>query len=234
MSRFFSRECSCSRNSSISSSFWALIGWFFQRRVSSVAPEWHSWLQSSLPNVLLRGVWAGKDCIGLCQSFQIVSLCLHYLHNNLDVLYRLMMLFWRGRYCTIDVLHRSGVPPCSCGCYRSFLLSVRSVKKNCILPTSWGRLIVVSTLRCRRWKPSFAPKGWSLWKSSWRQRLSGLLIARILSPFTNVQLVRQGVPRGRMAPSSWLRSPRGQFCQSPCIWKKMFQHGECGHMSEPC
>ena len=41
-----------------------------------------------------------------------------------------MVLFCRGRWCNIDNFHRSGVPPFSCGCYRTSLLSVRLAEKN--------------------------------------------------------------------------------------------------------
>ena len=76
-----------------------------------------------------RGVRAGKDCIGSCQYLQIVDLCLHSLHDCLNVFYHLMVLFCRGRWCTIDFFHFRGVPPFSCGCYRSFLISLLSVKE---------------------------------------------------------------------------------------------------------
>ena len=79
------------------------------------------------------GVRSGKYCIGLCQYFQLVALCLHPLHDCLDVFYRLMVIFWRGRWCNVDILHRRGVTQFSCGCYSSFILSVCSVKKQLVL-----------------------------------------------------------------------------------------------------
>ena len=79
-----------------------------------------------------HGFWSSNDCIGLCQSFQIVTPRLHSLHDCLDVFYCLMVLLWRGRWCTIDILHRRSVPPFSCSCYHYFLLSVLSVKKQLV------------------------------------------------------------------------------------------------------
>ena len=76
------------------------------------------------------GVRSGKDCIGLCQSFQILALCLHYLHGCLYVFYHLIVLFWRVRWCTVYVFHCCGEPAFSCCCYHSFLVSVCSVKKK--------------------------------------------------------------------------------------------------------
>ena len=55
--------------------------------------------------------WVGKGCIGLCQYFQIVALCLHAPHNCLNVIYWLMMLFWRGRRCTIYFFTIAVYPP---------------------------------------------------------------------------------------------------------------------------
>ena len=75
-------------------------------------------------------VRSGKDCIGFCQSFQLVALCLHSLHDYLYVFNHLIMLFWRGGWCTVDVLHCRNVPYFSLGCYHSFLLSVPSVEKH--------------------------------------------------------------------------------------------------------
>ena len=69
----------------------------------------------------------------MCQSFQIVALCSHYLHNCLNVFYHLMVLFWKVRWCTVYVLHCRVVPPFSRGFYRSFLLSVRLVKNKLYL-----------------------------------------------------------------------------------------------------
>ena len=80
-----------------------------------------------------RWVRSGKDCIGLSQSFQLVALCLHPLQNRLYVFFRLMVLFWRGRWCTVDVLHCWGVPPFSWSCYRYFMLSVSSVKEQLVI-----------------------------------------------------------------------------------------------------
>ena len=80
-----------------------------------------------------RRVWSGKNCIGLCQSFQLVSLCLHPLHDRLDIFYCLMVLLWGGRWFIVDILHWRGVTPSYCSCYRSFLLLVRSVKKALVL-----------------------------------------------------------------------------------------------------
>ena len=79
-----------------------------------------------------RGNRAGKDCIGFCQYFQILALCLHSLHDCLYVFDHLMVLFWRGRWCNIYVLHYCDIPAFSCGCYRYFLLSVFSVVKQFI------------------------------------------------------------------------------------------------------
>ena len=77
-----------------------------------------------------RRVRSGKDCIGLCQYFQLVTFCSHSLHDCLYVFDQLVVLFWRGRWCTIDVLHYCGVPAFSWGCYRSFFFSRCARWKN--------------------------------------------------------------------------------------------------------
>ena len=77
-----------------------------------------------------RGVFSGKDCIDLCQSFQNVDLCLHPLRYCFYVFDHLMVLFWRGLWCTLNFLHCRSVPPFSCGCYRYFMLLVCSVEKQ--------------------------------------------------------------------------------------------------------
>ena len=43
-----------------------------------------------------RWVGAGKDCIRLCQSFKIVTLCIHSLENSIQIVYCLVMILWRG------------------------------------------------------------------------------------------------------------------------------------------
>ena len=98
-------------------------------------------------------------------------------------------------------------------------LCTLSERTICIFPTSWVQRIVVSTLRYCHLKSLFSPEGWFLLTSSWRQRLFGLLLSRIISPFPTVQLVWQEILRGRMAPSYWLRFPRVWSHRSPCIWK---------------
>ena len=75
-----------------------------------------------------HGFRSRKDCIGLCQYFQIVYLCPYYLHYCLSVFYHLMVLFWMEWWCTVYFLRCCGVTPFSCGCYRSFLLLVRLAK----------------------------------------------------------------------------------------------------------
>ena len=77
-----------------------------------------------------RGVRAGRDCIGLCQLLHIVALCLHYLKSCLYVFDHIMVIFWRGRWCTVYVLHCCGVTDFSCGCYCSFLLLVGLAEKK--------------------------------------------------------------------------------------------------------
>ena len=162
-----------------------------------------------------RGVWDGKDCIGLFQFFHIVALFLHPLHNHLDVVYRLIVLLCRGRWYTVDVY-----PPFPAVVTAFFCSRCARWKKTCTSPKSWGRKIVISNLRCCRLTPPSVSKGWSLWKSSWLQILSGLLLALIISPFPTVQLVGKGVPRGCRASSSWLCSPWGWSRRSPRIWWK--------------
>ena len=66
----------------------------------------------------------------MCQYFYILTLCSHSLHDCLNVFYHIMVLLSRWRWCTVDVLRCRGVPPFSCGCYRSFLLSVRLAKEK--------------------------------------------------------------------------------------------------------
>ena len=55
---------------------------------------------------------------------------MHYLDDYVDVVDRLMMLFWRVRRYTINVLYRCGVSPFPCGCYRFPLLAVGLVKED--------------------------------------------------------------------------------------------------------
>ena len=55
---------------------------------------------------------------------------LHYLDNRIQVLYRLVMLFWRGWRYTIDVLYRLCVSPLACGGGdRSPLFTIISAEK---------------------------------------------------------------------------------------------------------
>ena len=52
-------------------------------------------------------VLAVKEYIGLCQYLQLVGMYLHYLYDCVDMVNRLVMLFWRG-----GALHRiCFVPP---------------------------------------------------------------------------------------------------------------------------
>ena len=111
-----------------------------------------------------RGVWDDKDCIGLYQSFQIVSLCLNYLHHCLNFFYHLMLLFWRERLCTVDALYCCDVPALFLRFWPLFSdLYALGERTIFISPTSWGRQIVVSTLGCCHWKYLFALGWWFLW-----------------------------------------------------------------------
>ena len=67
------------------------------------------------PTVVLC-VQSGKYCIGLCQSLQILALRLHSLNYAFNVFDCLLMLFWREKPYTINVLYRHGVSPFYCGC----------------------------------------------------------------------------------------------------------------------
>ena len=51
-----------------------------------------------------------------------------FLGKCVDVVNRLVMIFWRGRRYTIYVLYRCGVSPLSCGRYRFNFLAEGSVK----------------------------------------------------------------------------------------------------------
>ena len=59
---------------------------------------------------------------------------MYYLDYCVDVVDRLLMLFWRGKRYTVDVLYRHGVSPFSCGCYRFNLIVVGSVKEDIEFP----------------------------------------------------------------------------------------------------
>ena len=48
-----------------------------------------------------------------------------------------------------------------------YALCVICGRTACILPTYSGLWYDFSTILCHLWKPPSAPKGWSLWKSSW-------------------------------------------------------------------
>ena len=117
---------------------------------------------------------------------------------------------------------------CTAAVYPSFFAVVTALlcsqrdqwKTACSVPTSSDQRSDVSTLRYWRWNPPSAPKGWPLWTPSWNQRLSALLLARIISPFKIVISIRQGVLRGHRASSSSLNSPRGQFRLSPHSLRK--------------
>ena len=87
---------------------------------------------------------------------------------------------------------------------------------------------------CCRWTLPSVPKGWYLCTSYWRRGFSFFLLAQILSSFPTVQSVVQGVPQGRRAPSSLLRSLRGRSRWSLRSWGKYVQHGECRHFYETC
>ena len=85
-------------------------------------------------------VWYGKDCIDLCQYFQLVALCLHPLQDRLDVFYCLMVLFWRGGWCTVYFLHRCGAPP--------FFAVVTAL--FCSRCDRWKKLVLFPRLEFRR------------------------------------------------------------------------------------
>ena len=147
----------------------------------------------------VRGV---KDCIGFCQFFQILALCSHSIHDCLYFLDHLMVLFWRGRWCTVDILHCCVVPAFSCGFYRSFLLSVLSVEKSlyfahvlrsadcCLHSLMSSFKILVCASRVINFDIIIAPE--IVWTPDTENSL----------PFLTVRLVGLGVQWGRMAPSS--------------------------------
>ena len=55
----------------------------------------------------------GKDCIGLCQYFQIVTLHLHSLDDSVKIVYSLVVPFWWGWRYTVDIFYCSRVYPLS-------------------------------------------------------------------------------------------------------------------------
>ena len=157
------------------------------------------------------GVRSGEDCIGLCHSFQIVALCSHSLHD----FFMSSMFSWCSSVEGVGAPYMIFTVPV----YPPFPVVVTTIFcswcahwEKIISPTSWGRRIVVSTFWCHHWKSLFVTEGWFVFTSSWRRRFYGLLLLWILSPFIADLLVGLGVQRGRMAPSSWLRFPRGRFC----------------------
>ena len=77
-----------------------------------------------------RCVWSVKYCIDLCQSLQIVALHLHSLDYIANVVNRLVILFWRVRRYTKNILYHCGVSPFSFGCYSFPILVMGSVKET--------------------------------------------------------------------------------------------------------
>ena len=72
----------------------------------------------------------GKVCIGLCQYFQIVTMCMHSLDDSVQVVYVLVVLFWWGCRYTLDILYHRCVPPFSFSGDHSTMISMISVEKG--------------------------------------------------------------------------------------------------------
>ena len=64
------------------------------------------------------------------QSLQITALRLHSLEYRVDVVDRLVMLFWRGGRYTIYVFYCGSVSPFPYGCYLFHFLAVGLVKED--------------------------------------------------------------------------------------------------------
>ena len=144
-----------------------------------------------------------------------------------------MMIFWRGRRYTIYVLHRSCISPFPevvTALLCSWFDWWEKTYRGPMSPDLWFN---VSTLGYICWSPPFVPKGWSLWTPSWRQKyFSSLLLAQIISPFP---IFYQSVKvfHGVVGPHHLY----GIFLEINFIYRrvdleKVWEHGECGHMSE--
>ena len=168
----------------------------------------------------------------MCQPFLIVALCLNPLYNRLCVFYCLMVLLWRGL-----VVHRICFAPLQC----THILLRSLPLFSAIGALNKKQLVLCQYLEVSRLSsplayvivehPRIFQNGRSLWTLSWRWRLSGLLIAWILSPFPPVQSLGQGVPR--------VIGPHHLDCvilevdlvDRPVSGGNMLYHGECRQLS---
>ena len=100
-------DLSCRYSSSNFS--WSLFGLLSQMMLGI---HFHSHLCQ-----LCHECWVGtfKDCIGLCQSFQFVTMCLHPPCYSVQFTDRLMVPFWWGWRYAIYILYRCCVSPLSYG-----------------------------------------------------------------------------------------------------------------------
>ena len=85
----------------------------------------HSYLWKLCPD---RWFGADKECIGLCQYFQLVTLRLHSLDDSILIFYNLVMILWRGWRYTVYVLYCCCVSPFDCSSDHYHLFTVGSVK----------------------------------------------------------------------------------------------------------
>ena len=66
----------------------------------------------------------------MCQSLQLIALRLNSLYYSVNVVDRLVMLFWRGMRYTINVLYCRSLSPFSHGVYRFTLIVMGFVKED--------------------------------------------------------------------------------------------------------
>ena len=113
--------------------------YYFLLVLSWVSCRWRQCLEMRLHGIhchnhlcqLFHECWVGtgKDCIGLCQYFKFVTLCLHYLENIIQVIDCLVVLFWWGWWYAVYILFRRCVSPLSWGSEHSLLFVMISVEK---------------------------------------------------------------------------------------------------------
>ena len=87
--------------------------------------------------------WFGTDreCNGMCQYFQLVTLCLHYLDDTVKSINSLVVLFWWGIRYVIDMLYHHCVSPFP-AVVTAILCSQWSWQKKVLNPAHVSRSVV--------------------------------------------------------------------------------------------
>ena len=97
----------------------------------------------------------GKNCIDMCKSFQILTLCLHFLDDSIQIVYHLVMLFWSWWWYTVDVLYQHCVSPFDCSGDWSPLFTTNLVVKclefgPCLQVGGWSSPLSYILVKCGR------------------------------------------------------------------------------------